>query len=55
MDLTNQARQRKLMAITPVDEVWGVGRKLSKRLNAMGIETALQLADADLKTIRKAF
>lgn len=55
VDLTNQARQRKLMAITPVDEVWGVGRKLSKRLNAMGIETALQLADADLKTIRKTF
>lgn len=55
VDLTSQQRQRKLMAITPVDEVWGVGRKLSKRLNTMGIETALQLADADLKTIRNTF
>lgn len=55
VDLTSKVRQRKLMAITPVDEVWGVGRKISKRLNAMGIETALQLADADLKTIRKSF
>lgn len=55
VDLTCQVRQRKLMAITPVDEVWGVGRKISKRLNFMGIETALQLADADLKTIRKNF
>ena len=55
VDLTSKERQRKLMAITPVDEVWGVGRKISKRLNFMGIETALQLADADLKTIRKNF
>jgi DNA polymerase V len=35
------------MARVPVDEVWGVGRKLSAKLQAMGIETALELADAD--------
>ena len=55
VDLTSGVRQRKLMAIAPVDEVWGVGRRLAKRLNAMGIHTALDLAKADLKTLRTSF
>lgn len=55
VDLTCSERQRRLMAITPVNEVWGVGKKITKRLQALGIETALQLANADLKTIRKTF
>lgn len=55
VDLTSSARQRKLMAITPVDEVWGVGRRISKRLEFMGIHTALQLADANYKMIRREF
>lgn len=55
VDLTNLARQRRLMARVPVEEVWGVGRKLSVKLQAMGIITALQLADTDLPTLRKQF
>ncbi|MCH8475939.1 MAG: translesion error-prone DNA polymerase V subunit UmuC [Opitutales bacterium] len=55
VDLTNKIRQRKLMALLPVNEVWGVGRKITERLNAMGISTALQLADACPKYIRKQF
>jgi hypothetical protein len=27
------------MALLPVDEVWGVGRRISKKLEAMGIKT----------------
>ncbi|AVJ55842.1 DNA polymerase V subunit UmuC [Idiomarina sp. OT37-5b] len=55
VDLSQPQRQRKLLAITPVDEVWGVGRRISERLQRMGINTALQLAEADLKTLRKQF
>jgi DNA polymerase V len=55
VDLTDRQRQRKLLAITPVEEVWGVGRQLSKRLHDMGTHTALDLADTDLKTLRKQF
>ncbi|HDE1930246.1 Y-family DNA polymerase [Klebsiella pneumoniae] len=55
VDLSNQERQRKLMALLPVDEVWGVGRRLSKKLEAMGIKTVLQLADTDIRFIRKHF
>ncbi|EQA7873598.1 Y-family DNA polymerase [Klebsiella pneumoniae] len=55
VDLSNVERQRKLMALLPVDEVWGVGRRISKKLEAMGIKTVLQLADADIRFIRKHF
>ncbi len=30
VDLTSVVRQQKLLAITPVGDVWGVGRKLTK-------------------------
>ncbi|MGI2138380.1 translesion error-prone DNA polymerase V subunit UmuC [Shewanella baltica] len=55
VDLRDRERQRRLMALIPVDEVWGIGRRLTKRLNIMGINTALQLADAHPKLIRDTF
>ncbi|PKH87657.1 Y-family DNA polymerase [Colwellia sp. Bg11-28] len=38
-----------------VDEVWGIGRKISKRLGLEGINNAAQLAEQDPKHIRKQF
>lgn len=55
VDLSSVDRQRKLMAALPVDEVWGIGRCISKKLEAMGIKTVLQLADTDIRFIRKHF
>ncbi|MDM2714887.1 Y-family DNA polymerase [Citrobacter sp. Cy232] len=55
VDLSNLDRQRRLMAALPVDEVWGVGRRISKKLEAMGIKTVLDLADTDIRFIRKHF
>lgn len=55
VDLSNIEKQRKLMAALSVDEVWGVGRRISKKLGAMGINTVLQLADTDIRFIRKHF
>ena len=55
VDLSLLARQRKLMALVEVGDVWGVGRRISKKLNDMGIKTALQLADAPTPLIRKHF
>lgn len=55
MDLSNEGRQRKLMGLVPVSEVWGIGRRISKKLNMMGIETALQLVEANTTMIRKHF
>ena len=55
VDLSPLIRPRKLMAVVDVSEVWGVGRRIAKKLNAMGINTALQLADAPTPLIRKHF
>lgn len=55
VDLSNVDRQRRLMALTPVEEVWGVGRRITKKLNAMGIKTALDLSEQSTWVIRKHF
>jgi DNA polymerase V len=39
----------------PVTELWGVGRRIGTRLQAMGIDTAWQLHEADPKWIRRHF
>lgn len=51
----NRNRILKLLGLQPVGEVWGVGRRLTEKLNALGINTALQLAQANTAFIRKNF
>lgn len=53
VDLSNIDRQRKLMALVPVEDVWGVGRRINKKLNAMGITTAKDVAEQSTWIIRK--
>ncbi|BBL31188.1 translesion error-prone DNA polymerase V subunit UmuC [Pantoea ananatis] len=55
LDLSNIDRQKKLLALVPVKDVWGVGRHISKKLNAMGITTAKDLAEQSTYIIRKHF
>ena len=55
VDLSKKERQRKLMSIMPIEETWGVGSRLKRHLNKMGITTALELADTDTKLIRRRF
>lgn len=55
VDLSLQARQRKLLAKVAVGEIWGVGRRMAKKLNDMGITTALELAEMPASLIRKHF
>lgn len=43
------------MALVDVADVWGVGRRISKKLNAMGINTALDLSEQSTWVIRKHF
>lgn len=53
VDLTNPERQKRLLALLPVGKVWGIGRKLSRRLQVLGINTALDLANTRPGRIRK--
>ncbi|HED2436050.1 translesion error-prone DNA polymerase V subunit UmuC [Enterobacter hormaechei] len=51
----NPRRTEKLLSLQPVGEVWGVGSRIAKKLNTMGIMTALQLAQANPAFIRRNF
>ncbi len=56
-DLTSlpEARINELMASIAVNEVWGIGRKLTEQLNALGIRSVLDLKQADSKTMQRKF
>lgn len=44
-----------MLGQTDVSETWGVGRQNTKRLNALGIHSVLDLLQADAKLIRRQF
>lgn len=50
----NKDEDRKsVLSSCPVDEVWGIGSRWSKRLNGIGIRTALELSLARPEDIRR--
>lgn len=53
VDLSSPIRQKKLMALTPVSDVWGVGRKLALKLKQRGIKSALELSQLPTAEARK--
>lgn len=55
VDLRDEGRRAKLMAITPVEEVWGIGRKLTAKLNNQSINTVADLVAADPKSLRRQY
>ena len=55
VDLSDRQRQRRLLKLLPVREVWGVGRRIAQRLQLQGINTALELADCDPAWIRNHY
>ncbi|WP_424196615.1 Y-family DNA polymerase (plasmid) [Ampullimonas aquatilis] len=56
-DLTGMSagEQRYWMAKTEVGEIWGIGRRLAKRLNEMQIHSVLDLTQACPKRLRERF
>ena len=44
-----------LLAQVDVSEVWGVGRQNCKKLNTMGVQSVLDLINANPKEIKKQF
>lgn len=45
----------EVMRVTPVGDVWGIGRKIEARLNDVGIGTVLDLVHADAASLRRQF
>jgi len=55
VDLSDPDRRERVMKVTPVSEVWGVGRRMEAHLQALKISTAWDLAQADAWELRKRF
>lgn len=55
VDLRDELRRTRLMAITPVDEVWGIGRRSGTKLVAQGINTVADLVASDAKGLRAQY
>lgn len=55
VDLRDPSKREKLLKAVAVEEVWGVGRRMTEHLKAMNIHTAWDLAGADPWTLRKRF
>ncbi|ETX09707.1 DNA polymerase V subunit UmuC [Marinomonas ushuaiensis DSM 15871] len=55
VDLMAPDRQKRLMALVDVGDVWGVGRRTTEKLKARGVHTALDLANTSPKDIRSEF
>jgi DNA polymerase V len=53
LDLTDPRFQDRALEITPVADVWGVGRQYARYLQMRGIRTARNLRDADIDWFRK--
>ena len=52
-DLTAASDPDAVLARVPCGDIWGIGRRLAARLSAAGINTALDLKEADMAWVRR--
>ncbi len=55
VDLTNTVRREKLMRLVPVNEVWGIGRQTTKKLQRLGIYNVYDLARQPAEVMQAQF
>lgn len=55
VDITDDFKRDWVLRNTEVKEVWGIGRKMTVHLEALGIRTAMDLAKADPRMLREKF
>lgn len=52
-DLTNETLREKVLAKTDLIDVWGINTRTARKLQALGVYSALQLRDMNARTARK--
>lgn len=52
-DLRDESERGRLLATFPVGDVWGIGGASQRKLAAIGVTTAAELRDMDLKLARR--
>jgi len=55
MSIVADTSRNTVLKTFPIGDIWGIGRKLSAKLPAYGINTALELAERDPIEIRRKF
>ncbi|MEO7538384.1 MAG: Y-family DNA polymerase [Pyrinomonadaceae bacterium] len=53
-DLMDVGLRERVLAETDVIDIWGVNKAAAKKLNVLGVHTARELRDLDLRTARKS-
>lgn len=51
--LDDPARRDRLLSLIEIRDIWGIGSRLAKRLNDIGVYTALELARMDIRLVRR--
>ncbi|AIR90332.1 translesion error-prone DNA polymerase V subunit UmuC [Pseudomonas cremoricolorata] len=55
VDLADPLKREWALRKTPVEEVWGIGKRLSRHLRVLGIHTAMDLSLAEPRLLRQQF
>ena len=53
--LNDQKDIARILKALPIKEIWGIGHNLSRQLNQLGIHSAYELMQMDIRLIRKKF
>ena len=53
--IDNDEKRVKALQLYPIDEVWGIGRQYTKRLQAVGVQTAYDFAKLSESWVRTTF
>ena len=53
--LSNQKDISRILKTLPIREIWGVGHNLARQLNQLGVYSAYELVQMDIRFIRKKF
>ena len=53
--IDTEERRHKALSLFPIEDVWGIGRQIARKLDYMGIRTAVQLADQKESWVRSHF
>lgn len=49
----NEVQRLKALSLTPIDDVWGIGRRMAPKLSQMGIRTAAEFAARPENFVRR--
>ena len=55
VELSSLTRQKKLLSLVNISDVWGVGRQTATKLKQCGVDTALQLSEMPIDLVRQRF